>query len=168
MFDDVFYLSPLLYIWVKLYKYINTALRSAGHPLFEHLSIVWASLQVPWNPKYLNTLTRTSLSMMPRPIAKCSSIQWKHSQKTWGWPSSSSCSSIQWKHSQKTWGGPPSSSWTQMKNPSKKTGMASNQSNPHHTLNSRQELFGHCRHKNCKLLIKPKRRRKPDWPHRWL
>ena len=31
-----------------------------------------------------------------------------------------------------------------------------------YTLNSRQELFGHCRHKNCKLLIKPKRRRKPD------
>ena len=28
------------------------------------------------------------------------------------------------------------------------------------SLNSRQELYGHCRHKNSKLLIKPKRRRK--------
>ena len=28
------------------------------------------------------------------------------------------------------------------------------------TLNSRQELFAHCRHKTSKLLIKPKRKRK--------
>ena len=30
-----------------------------------------------------------------------------------------------------------------------------------YTLNSRQELFAHCRHKVSKLLIKPKRKRKP-------
>ena len=30
-----------------------------------------------------------------------------------------------------------------------------------YTLNSRQELFGHCRHKTSQLLVKPKRKRKP-------
>ena len=30
-----------------------------------------------------------------------------------------------------------------------------------YTLNHRQELFAHCRHKVSKLLIKPKRKRKP-------